>query len=154
MTNNDIAAIIEELRDLRIRELQILLELEETIRTSRIQQSNQAQGPTTTVHIDRNHRVDHPPVVQPPVTPTTGVPISAPKAQRPANTPNNDTDFQIGDRVYIINRLHRIRDRPPNKGDRISIVTGFLGDRVYITTLNNFETWRIATNLRRARSDE
>jgi hypothetical protein len=156
MTNNDIAYIIEELRELRKGELQILTELEETIRISRSQQSNQVQTQASAVplHNNENRRVAHTPVVRSPTTSTHTIPTLATAVHQTVAPTNEDTDFQIGDRVYITNRLHRIRNRPPNKGDRISVVTGFLGERVYITTLNNFETWRISSNLRRARSDE
>lgn len=108
---NNVAALIEQLKRLKVREARILEQLEA---------ENDLQ------------RVDH--FVQPPT-------------------------FEIGDRVRITNRVRR----PANWDERIpwnerharnATVTGIADGKIYFTTDNGTQTWRLPQNLRELRDED
>lgn len=63
--------------------------------------------------------------------------------------------FQVGDRVFIQNRIRHVpRERNANPGDRAAIVQRASRHRVDITTYNGLSTWRRPENLRYLRAEE
>ena len=78
------------------------------------------------------------------ITPVTS---KGPSTKGSSYTFTTATDFVIGDKVYITNRISHARNRA-NPLDRASIVQSVSGDKVYITTINGFSTWRLNHNLR------
>lgn len=116
MSENEIGALIEELKYLRLRESRVL---------SLIEAANERNEAANKRNEGR---------------PTGGA---------------NATVFAQGDRVRVINRVRRPASWPSDRrwderlarAATVTYVTT-VPDRVYFTTDNGIETWRIPTNLR------
>lgn len=59
-----------------------------------------------------------------------------------------------GDRVQIINKVSVPKWREEELADRLATVTHSVGDYIYITTDNKFETYRLRKNLIRIQDDQ
>jgi hypothetical protein len=159
MYNNDIISIIEELKALRIREIQVLSDLEAAVRDSLLVQG--AHHPRTNTTPTGPSEDSVPNIVPAPSNDSTNPVIKQTRAS--SSAPSNDAsssaqsneEYNKGDRVIIVNRITRFRKNlPSNHGDRIAIVTGIAPNKVYIRTLNGLDTWRIPKNLRHYSHDE
>jgi hypothetical protein len=105
MPDRAIAELISELKQLKLRELQVLASLE-----------------TILIH----------------------------------NTPvaTNTPPFQVGDLVFITNKVRRHINRQVNNGDRTAVITKISPNRIDIRTSNGFFTWRAPQNLQLQSQDE
>jgi hypothetical protein len=109
MSDSAIAELISELKQLKLRELQVLASLE-----------------TILIH--------NTPVA------TNITPISPP--------------FQVGDLVFITNKVRRPINRQVNNGDRTAVITKVSPNRIDIRTSNGSFTWRAPQNLQLQSQDE
>jgi hypothetical protein len=135
MTTEDIKDLIAELKELKLRELQVIESLERAVR----EQEQNNNNSTTSV--------------------TSGITSPSPFARAVATSkPSKNTkvinQYQAGDRVVITNNITRPLNRTANKGDRTAVVTHVVGSRVHIRTSNNSKTWRAPQNLRYRTNDE
>lgn len=65
------------------------------------------------------------------------------------------TTFRQGDLVYITNQIrHLPKGQVTSVYDRISIVRKVTDTRIYLSTANKQETWRIPTNVRHCNQEE
>jgi len=61
----------------------------------------------------------------------------------------NAAGFEVGDCVFIHNKVKRRKGHPPvNIYDQRATVTGVEQDKISITTDNDFATWRLSKHLR------
>jgi hypothetical protein len=109
MSDRELAELITELKELKLRELQVLASLE-----------------TILIH--------NTPVA------TNITPISP--------------LFQVGDLVFITNKIRRPINRPVNNGDRTAVVTKVSLNRIDLRTSNGSYTWRAPQNLQLRTQDE
>ena len=61
--------------------------------------------------------------------------------------------FAVGDRVFITNKIRKPAAYPSKfwtaEKERKAVVTDVDGDKIYIRTDNDVETWRLSKNLRK-----
>jgi hypothetical protein len=157
MSNNDIIRLIEELKELRIRELQVLSSLEATVQQNRLIHARTIidENPTTTRTLPNIIPTNTIPTniaptrTLPNIIPTSTIPTNIARTATPTSNENTIKQFEKGYRVIISNRVTRSRKNlPTTRGNRIAIVTGIAINKVYIRTLNSLDTWRIPKNLR------
>jgi hypothetical protein len=134
MTNDDLQQLIDDLKQLKLREIQILEAIGINL------QNQQNDGATT----NRQQNVE--------------TSVSTPTNTTPTNI-NLDTrvrtlPYIVGDRIVITNNITRLLNRPTNRGDRTGIVTKVTQHRINIKTSNGTDTWRAPQNLRFRRHDE
>jgi hypothetical protein len=130
MTNNDIRLLIEELKQLKVRETRVIEALEATFREQSISTEIDQTAATT-----NNNTV------------VIGTPVVSPNNRN--SFAYGWPSFNVGDQIIITNSVKRksLR-RPINNSDRTGVVTGLERDKVYIRTTNGFDTWRLPKNLK------
>jgi hypothetical protein len=128
MSKQEFTKLIDELKQLKLRELEIIESIELNL-------ENQQQGQQTPVNNTPN--------TTPPVARSF---FSTAAVER--------TVFSVGDRIVITNKITRPTNRPLNDGDKFGIVLKVAPKRIDIKTLNGSYTWRVPSNVRLHRTDE
>ena len=85
-------------------------------------------------------------------------PQGAPRPARAADFVPQEQDDQrlnVGDTVYITNRIRHVPfGRQSTHADRAATIDRIINGRVYVTTFNGFQTWRLDNNLRTLTQEE
>jgi hypothetical protein len=120
MSDDEVAKLIQELKQLQVQERRVIAALQEA---HQIRQT----GTTTTAPTNQ-------------ISPTNIIGLA--RATDPVQV------FEEGDHVVIINKVRKPNNRPIDSGDRTAIVVGVHTDRIDIRTTNGTLTWRAPKNLR------
>lgn len=123
MVRDEISDIIQELKALKLREAQLLEDLESAHLRALSRSSSPVDAP--------NRRTRD----------------FSPNPGRTATPAARTARFNEGDHIVIINKVIRPLNRPTNRGDRTAVVTKVTKDRVYLRTSNGTNTWRAPNNV-------
>jgi hypothetical protein len=123
MSDDEVAKLIQDLKQLQVQERRVIAALEEAHRTRQT-------GTTTTATTAPTNRI----------SPTNVIGLA--RATDPVQV------FEEGDHVVIINKVRKPNNRPIDSGDCTAIVVGVHTDRIDIRTTNGTLTWRAPKNLR------
>jgi hypothetical protein len=126
MNNQHIKCLINELRLLRIREIEVLDSIDQAIRAEPPASVDEGVSQTAASETDAAFSA-----------------VSTRRAQ-----------FSVGDRVEITNKVRRLFNRTPTRRDRTTIVVGVAETRIDIITDNGTETWRAPHNLKKLEKNE
>jgi hypothetical protein len=143
MTNNDIAVLISELKQLRVREARVIDTLETLLHEQRATAAE--GGCTTSTTTADSSAVTPAPVLYTNTNANSGTGLPA---QRQTVSTSYERSFRVGDSIVIINKVKRPLYRPVNRGDRVGIITKITKQQIWIRTVNGDDTWRLAKNIR------
>jgi hypothetical protein len=118
MSEREVSKLIAELKELKLRELEVLSSLQTIVQGQQVQQATVHPLATIETIIQGQQVTDHTPL------------------------------YEVGDLVYINNKIRRPLHRNVNRDDRLAVVTKVAYNRIDVQTNNGTHTWRSPKNLK------
>jgi hypothetical protein len=128
MDNASIKQLVQELRAIRIRELEVLDAIDRSLPS--VPPESSSNTAVTTAFND-------------------GPPSVSNRRESIDITESPPSTYSVGDRIEITNKVRRLFNRTPTRRDRIGTVTRVTEKKVEFVTDNGTSTWRAPHNLKR-----